>query len=129
MTLEKKAETSYINTEGNLVFTSAYLKNKGTCCKSACLHCPFGFTIKKLGIQFREVAPEETTLLEGYLALAPAPIDLSTFPTEHRQWILLKNTIAGVILKNHIVVKHMILGEHFKNQGIEKDLVESYYFC
>lgn len=129
MTLEKKAETSYINTEGNLVFTSTYLKNKGTCCKSACLHCPFGFTVKKLGIQFREVRSEEETLLGEYISYAPAPIDLFVFPNEHRQWILLKDQIAGVILKNHIVVKHMILGPHFKDQGINKDLVESYYFC
>jgi hypothetical protein len=129
MTNEQKPEISYTNEEGNLVFTSTYLKNRGTCCKTACLHCPYGLTIKKLGLQFRQVEANEENKFQDYLKLAASPIDLSLFPAEHRQWVLIKDQICGLIFKNHIVVKHLILGEHFRNQGLDKDLVESYYFC
>jgi len=128
MTSDKKPEMSYTNEDGNLVFTSTYLRKKGTCCKSACLHCPFGFTIKKLGIKFRQIETSESEKLNHYLSLAPAPIDLAAFPEEHRQWVILKDHVCGVILKNHIVVKHMILDPNFRDQGLDKDLVESYYF-
>lgn len=129
MSDSQKAEISYTNEDGNLVFTSTYLKNRGTCCKTACLHCPYGFTTKKLGIQFRQIDPSEEEKMQQYIALSTTPIDLSLFPAEHRQWVLLKDHICGVIFKNHIVVKHLILGKHFGSQGITKDLVESYYFC
>lgn len=129
MSDSQKAEISYTNEDGNLVFTSTYLKNRGTCCKTACLHCPYGFTTKKLGIQFRQVDASEEAKLQDYISLSQTPIDLSLFPAEHRQWVLLKDHICGVMFKNHIVVKHLILGNHFKLQGINKDLVESYYFC
>ena len=41
-----------------MVFTSAYLKNRGTCCKTSCLHCPYGHTLKAEGLQFEEVTEE-----------------------------------------------------------------------
>lgn len=129
MSDSQKAEISYTNEDGKLVFTSTYLKNRGTCCKTACLHCPYGFTTKKLGIQFRQVDASEEEKVQDYISLSQTPIDLSLFPAEHRQWVLLKDHICGVMFKNHIVVKHLILGNHFKSQGINKDLVESYYFC
>jgi len=129
MTNEQKPEISYNNEEGNLVFTSTYLKKRGTCCKTACLHCPYGLTLKKLGLQFRQVEASEEERLNQYLELAPSPIDLAAFPAEHRQWVLIKDHICGVIFKNHIVVKHLILGKYFRDQGIDKDLVESYFFC
>ena len=41
----------YINEEGNTVFTSDYHRNKGSCCHSNCLHCPFGTTLKNIGVK------------------------------------------------------------------------------
>ena len=32
-----------INSDGNLVFTEKYHQKRGYCCKSGCLHCPFGY--------------------------------------------------------------------------------------
>lgn len=35
---------SYVDPEtGFLVFTELYLKERGSCCYSACRHCPYGF--------------------------------------------------------------------------------------
>lgn len=36
----------YINTQGLFVLTEFYLLKRGHCCKSGCLHCPYGY--KKL---------------------------------------------------------------------------------
>lgn len=33
----------YYNREGLMVFTRSYHLRRGYCCKSGCLHCPYGF--------------------------------------------------------------------------------------
>ena len=33
----------YINEQGLLVFTSAYLLERGYCCGSGCKHCPYNY--------------------------------------------------------------------------------------
>ena len=33
----------YYEEDGLVVFTEAYLLRRGTCCKSGCRHCPYGF--------------------------------------------------------------------------------------
>ncbi|MDB4347372.1 DUF5522 domain-containing protein [Bacteroidia bacterium] len=40
-------EDYYINKEGLLVFTRKYHLKRGTCCKSGCKHCPYGYEKKK----------------------------------------------------------------------------------
>jgi hypothetical protein len=32
----------YVNSNGNIVFTAAYLRKRGYCCKNGCTHCPYG---------------------------------------------------------------------------------------
>jgi hypothetical protein len=121
-------ELSYLNAEGNTVFTSRFLKNRGTCCKTACLHCPFGFTIKKLGLQFRDIEDRDRSLINEIMAEAEVSLDYESFWPTNVKFVVIKDTICGFILKNHIVVKHLILKPHFQHQGISKELVESYFF-
>lgn len=33
----------YFNELGLMVFTEKYLLDRGTCCKSCCKHCPYGY--------------------------------------------------------------------------------------
>ena len=33
----------YVLENGLLVFTAAYLKKRGYCCKNGCRNCPYGF--------------------------------------------------------------------------------------
>jgi hypothetical protein len=33
----------YVDPDGLYVFTAAYLLARGTCCRSGCRHCPYGF--------------------------------------------------------------------------------------
>ncbi|MDP5139353.1 MAG: DUF5522 domain-containing protein [Spirosomaceae bacterium] len=42
MKLGKSADFYYTET-GLMVFTEAYHKKRGYCCKSNCRHCPYGF--------------------------------------------------------------------------------------
>lgn len=48
-------DLTYIDESGNTVFTSAYLRKRGTCCKTNCLHCPFGHTLKNHSIKLIEM--------------------------------------------------------------------------
>lgn len=39
-------EDFYTNEMGFIVFTEAYHKKRGFCCKSGCKHCPYGYDKK-----------------------------------------------------------------------------------
>lgn len=60
---DQKVKLTYTNEAGDEVFTSTYLRNRGTCCKTNCLHCPYGFTLKNFPL---EVLPME----EDHIKLA-----------------------------------------------------------
>ncbi len=122
-------DLSYVSPEGYTVFTSQFLKNRGTCCKSACIHCPFGYTLKKHGIQFREaIASDEGKIQDIIAASGSAPVDWKSFLPGNVQFMEIKGTVCGVMLKNHIVVKHVFLLPYFQGQGLTKEMIESYYF-
>jgi hypothetical protein len=122
-------ELSYVTPEGNTVFTSQFLKNRGTCCKSACLHCPYGYTLKKLGLQFREASPGDEEKIQKFIDEAGGTnVEWKAFMPSNVQFIELKGTLVGVMMKNHIVVKHVFLLPHFQNQGLSKEMIESYFF-
>ncbi len=122
-------ELTYETPEGYTVFTSQYLKNKGTCCKSACLHCPYGFTLKKHGLAFKEVREEDFSQIETMLQdSANAAVDWKSFWPENIRFILIKDQICGFLLKNHIVIKHLYLKPYFQDQGLSREMVEAYLF-
>jgi hypothetical protein len=126
-TMEK--ELSYLSPEGYTVFTSAYLKNRGTCCKTACLHCPYGFTLKKLGLEFVQPGENDSELIEDIMdESGKEKQNWRAFTPENILFIKLKGVVAGVLFKNHIVVKHLFLRKHFQNQDLSREMVESYLF-
>lgn len=121
---------SYEDAEGFTVFTSTYLKLRGHCCKSACLHCPFGYTLKKLGLQFADWTPERAEEAKQILREAgQEAVDLSSFLPDNVKFIIIKDTVCGLLTKNHIVVKGLYLRPHFRQQDLSKEMVESYYFA
>ena len=122
-------ELSYETPEGCTVFTSQFLRNKGTCCKSACLHCPYGYTLKKHGLEFKEVKEEDFPQIETMLEeSAQAKIDWKPFWPENIKIITIKDQPCGFLLKNHIVIKHLYLMPHFQDQDLSKEMVEAYLF-
>ena len=67
---------SYKNPEGETVYTSAYLKKRGTCCKTNCLHCPYGFTLKNYAIELMEIKPKYIQFANEIIADS-RPVELS----------------------------------------------------
>ena len=121
----KESELSYISPEGYTVFSSAFHRKRGTCCKSSCLHCPYGFTLKKNGLAFRKVVEAEEEIVKS---LVGSDLNWRIHLPENIQWILIKDRVAGIMIKNHIIVKEVFLLPQFQHQGLDKDLIESYYF-
>jgi uncharacterized protein DUF5522 len=39
----KAGEDYYLDENGLMVLTEAYLLKRGECCQSGCRHCPYGF--------------------------------------------------------------------------------------
>lgn len=118
-------ELSYLTPEGYTVFTSQFLKNKGTCCKSACLHCPYGYTLKKHGLEFSNVTDADFSMIES---MVPSSLEWKSFLPENLKIIKIKGVVCGFFLKNHIVIKNLFLKPHFQNQDLSKEMVESYFF-
>lgn len=106
--------------------TSEALLKRGHCCKTGCLHCPYGFVIKKFGLQFEvleNVASEDLEKLLCELKLDSQQIDIV-----HTKLIILKQVVIGLMVHNHIIVKKLFLLEAFQSQSISRELVESYFF-
>jgi len=122
-------ELSYVNPEGHTVFTSQFLKNRKTCCKTGCLHCPYGYSIKKWGLQFQDLKEDEKVEVENILEETETHFDFSPYWPDNTKLVTLKGQVCGVMFKNHIVIKKLILKPYFQDQGISKELVESYFFC
>lgn len=102
------------------------LKNRGRCCKSACLHCPYGFTLKRFGLQFKDIEDNLETLKD--LSVELENRDFSKEDLSLYKLVYLKDEVAGAIRVNHIQVKELFLHEEFQDQNLSKEIVESYFF-
>lgn len=140
------SELTYENKNGDTVFTSSYLKNRGTCCETCCLHCPYGYTLKKEGLKFEEVTEarleeaqfildggkkkEEFNIAASLLAGAfGKPKKITPITLENKKnyrFILLKNQVGGLIRRDVIQVKEVFLLEHFKNQDLSLEMVSTF---
>ena len=52
----------YINSDGDLIFTENYHLKRGFCCKSGCVHCPYGHKEKidpNVPAEFRDMWGEK----------------------------------------------------------------------
>jgi len=140
------SELTYENEDGDTVFTSLYLQNRRTCCKTNCLHCPYGCTIKNNPLEFKSLSEDNLTLAQNLIdgdskkeevsvsasLLASAfgspkkkkPITLQTM--DQYLFVLLKDEICGLIKKGNLQASELFLGKHFKNQELSIDIVNSY---
>jgi hypothetical protein len=58
------SENYYIDINGNTIFRSEFYKNKGRCCKSSCLHCPYGHTLRTQGLSLKKINDDNSEELE-----------------------------------------------------------------
>lgn len=122
-------EGYYLNKKDEVVFTSDYYRSKGRCCKSCCLHCPYGTTLKKFGLEFEDYSPEKSEFAQLILGEAGREeFDLETYTIDHIKFIKLKDVICGLICVDKLFIKEIFLKNHFQDQGLDKEVVESYFF-
>lgn len=121
-------ELSYLDPEGYTIFTSEFHRKRGRCCQSSCLHCPFGHTIKKNGFGFKKIDQQDESLVSEILSQKQVNIVWKDFLPDNALFLTLKGVRCGIVFKNHIVIKELILKEEFSHQGISKELVEAYLF-
>ena len=97
---DKKNKLTYTNDAGEDVFTSTYLLNRGTCCKSNCLHCPYGYTLKNFSIKI--VPIEEKHIKHANEIINESkPVELSD--------LALAILAEGFGKKNKVIAQHVTL--------------------
>ena len=115
-------ESSYSSPEGFTVFTSYFHKKRGYCCESLCLHCPFGLTLEKVGIEIRPVEFKDRNKIATLMSkeLIHRRIDESHLKVYE---ITLKGFLCGLLIIENSN-QDLILQKNFKDQGINLGHVE-----
>lgn len=138
------SELTYKNEAGQEVFTSQFLKNRGTCCKTSCLHCPYGFTLKNNEIEFSEISLSEISRAQSIInsnSAATSSISdsllssafggskkidqIKSYNLDKFVYASIKGVVFGVVKKGNLQPENLYLMEQFKNQGIDLDYIRS----
>ena len=102
---EKEKQLTYINESGDTVYTSRFLQKRGTCCKTNCLHCPYGFTLKNYSIELQEMTEKQIKFANEIIR--------DTMPVE--QSPLVNSLLAGAFGKKDQIRIHHITKTNFSN--------------
>ena len=126
------SKLTYINDQGNVVFTSTSLRNKKSCCHSTCLHCPYGTTLNKFGVKIQEVSEFSSDLVTKIVNELKPKSSLSNsllseaygkekeLAESDLKILTLKGVICGICyIKNQSLQKFFLKSE-FRDQGIEE---------
>ncbi len=104
---DAKKKLTYINDAGEDVYTSTYLLNRGTCCKTNCLHCPYGYTLKNFGIKIVPIE-EEFIKYANEIISESKPVEISD--------LALSILAEGFGKKNKVTAQHVTL-ENFNDHA------------
>lgn len=138
-------ELTYINSEGKEKKTSQFLRNRGSCCKTHCTHCPYGFTLKNKGLTFSDISDDQFSEAQRIIDLNQPheslgvsllnsafgnqkKLKISAQNASHFVFVFIKEQLCGVAKKGLTEIKDIYLDRYFKDQGISKDIVSSFYF-
>lgn len=102
------------------------LRARMHCCKNSCVHCPYGFTLKTFGLKFIAITDK---YLEVANIISNNSLDLDEFTLDDYKIVSLKGFYVAVIRVDELFVKEFYILDDFNDQGITKEVVESYYFC
>jgi hypothetical protein len=137
-----------------LPMSSQVLLARGKCCQSTCLHCPYGYTLKKCGLDF---IPFDFHLLPADYARLEQKTTLFSFqirywiteklskenflqflkddgesgePLGQLRWyeVTLKNVSCALIGADTYQVKKILMAQDFSDQGINREMIESFLF-
>ena len=138
------SELTYKNDKGEDVFTAQYLKNRGTCCKTNCLHCPYGFTLKNTPLEFKDPEIKDIALAQKFINSAEdnsisgallssafggssQSIKITKFNITHYQLVTLKDVTIGLLKKGKLQPEKLYLLDKFKDQGLDLDFIKSQF--
>ena len=127
------------------VKTSKFLRNKKTCCKTSCLHCPYGFTLEKEGLELeiidesnfneaRQIAPDSSpqtnditaSLLASSFGGNKKNESLTQENKDNYLIVKLKGETCALVKKKNNRIIEIYHKEHFDDQGITKEMVETF---
>ena len=131
-------ELSYIDARGNTVFTSKFYRNRKTCCKSVCLHCPYGYTLRTIGVKIQEVSEDNEKEAKAFFYHVINSSSVSTsllnsaFKNQTKKWdkenykvLTLKEVFCGLAeFKEGKFIKHY-LSSYFQDQGMDDSYIRS----
>ena len=116
--------------------SSEFLRKRGSCCKSNCLHCPYGKTLNEFGVIITERTAENTDILDELISelassdqltnslLAGAFGKQETYSDKDGHILSLKGFVCGIAyISNGKLIKHF-LKEEFSDQGITDSYLE-----
>lgn len=124
------SDRSYINEDGFVVFTSKHLRAKKSCCHSNCLHCPYGTTLKNIGVEITHNSKFDSDLVtdlrnkifpsdEYSSSLLSEAFGKSDKFSDSDLFVLsLKGVICGLAYISNSRLAKFALKEHFQDQGI-----------
>lgn len=112
---ENQNRMSYIDQNGNNVFTSTYLSKRGTCCRTNCLHCPYNFTSKNYKIEIHPLTDKQIKIANAIISES-RPVELSP---------LSNSILAGAFGKKEKVGVHHVTEDNYSDFafGTFKDVV------
>ncbi|MCP4915001.1 MAG: hypothetical protein GY909_17925 [Oligoflexia bacterium] len=113
-------EMTYINSDGDTVFTSTYLKKRGTCCKTNCLHCPYGFTQKNYSIELEEIELKHIQIANEIITDSN-PVELSAVSMSLLESAFGKNTR---VKNQHVTMDNLSNFAFGKFKGVICSVVE-----
>ncbi|EQC47463.1 DUF5522 domain-containing protein [Bacteriovorax sp. Seq25_V] len=128
--------------DGRDIKTSHFLRKRGSCCKTSCLHCPYGFTVKKEGLQFEVVddsnfqealeiftihIPDEPEIASSILASAfgkPKKVEkLSNLNMSKFRLVKIKGETCALVKVFNFQVLELYHVKHFEDQGLDIDTI------
>lgn len=130
-------DSTYINDSGDTVFTSKFLRNKGRCCKSSCLHCPFGHTLNTIGVKVLDQTDNNRSeilkLIEELVSTSNITNSLlseafgtkKSYPSEQAKLLSLKNVNCGIAYIQNGKVSKIHLKKYFSDQNITESYIQS----
>jgi hypothetical protein len=134
----------YTNDEGNTVLTAEFHLKRGRCCRSSCLHCPYGHTVSTIGFEFLDFTEDKKELVEQILienefnkpqSLADQMLSanlgtkrkelkLSSYDPNDIKVLTLKDIVCGFVIIENDEVKRSFLAKRFQFQRIELSTIK-----
>lgn len=127
----------YTDKYGNTIFRAEYYKNKGRCCKSSCLHCPYGHTLRTQGLTLKKINEENSAAsqdifnfhnkkddaVQGLLDSAFGA-NKKVFNIENSFAVYLKGYICAIAICANGELGEYYLHKEFMDQGIDKNHIK-----